>query len=345
MSGTIMSIRSAQACRQFDAAMRAATWLGAIVGAALWLVAVVVPAVANAAPAPGDHNGTLQFEGLSRTFIVHVPPQEQPATGKTPAVIMLHGAGGSGRGAISQTGWNRTSDAEGFLVVYPDAEPLDPAQPAGFLRNPRLWNDGRRKPDFGSRHVDDVGFISALIDYLEKNYNADPERVFVTGFSNGSAMALRVGVELAPRVAAVAGVSGELRYQGRAMSAPVPMLFIIGDKDPLNPIDGGEVKLPWGPPHNNPPVAQTLAAWRAMLGCGADASIGRIGPDVTESVWSHCARGGAVEYYTVANMGHAWPGGTSHLPERLVGPPSRAINACEVIWSFFKPHRRSAARG
>ncbi len=341
-----MRIRWAQACRQIDAATRAAMWIGAIVGAALWLVTALAPAVANAAPAasaPGDHGGSLQFGGLNRTFIVHIPPLARAAGEKIPTVIMLHGAGGSGSNAISQTGWNRTADADGFLVVYPDAEPLDPAEPASFLRNPRLWNDGRKKPDFGTRHVDDVGFIAALIDYLEKNYAADPERIYVTGFSNGSAMALRVGVELAQRVAAVAGVSGELRYDGRAMSAAVPMLFIIGGKDPLNPIDGGEVKLPWGRPQQHPPVAQTLAAWRAMLGCGGDAKTERIAPGVTEAVWSHCARGGAVEYYTVADMGHAWPGGTSHLPERIVGPPSHAINACEVIWSFFKSQRRTPA--
>jgi polyhydroxybutyrate depolymerase len=341
MNGTLMSIRWPQGIRQFKGAVRAAMRTGAVAGAALWLVTVVAPA----APAPGDHGGSLEFGGLNRTFIVHVPAHASPAGGKVATVIMLHGAGGSGSGAISQTGWNRTSDADGFLAVYPDAEPLDPSQPASFLRNPRLWNDGRRKPDFGNRHVDDVGFISALIDYLEKNYAADPSRIYVTGFSNGSAMALRAGVELAGRVAAVAGVSGDLYYEGRAMNAPVPMLFIIGSKDPLNPIEGGEVKLPWGRAQQHPPVALTLAAWRAMLGCSADARTERPAADVTETIWAHCSRGGAVEYYTVANMGHAWPGGTSHLPVRLVGPPSRAINACEVIWSFFKSERRSAAGG
>jgi polyhydroxybutyrate depolymerase len=326
--------------RPLGAALRTAIWMGAIAGAALWMATAAAPAIAHAAAAPGDHSGSLQFGGLSRTFIVHVPPQAQATDGKIPVVIMLHGAGGSGRSASTQTGWSRRADADGFIVVYPDAEPFDPGAPASFLRNPRLWNDGRRKVDFGNRHVDDVGFISALIDYLEKNYGADSRRIYVTGFSNGSSMALRVGVELAHRVAAVAGVSGELYYSGRAMSAPVPMLFMIGAKDPLNPIEGGEVKLPWGPPHEHPPVAPTLAAWRAMLGCGGVAATGHVGPDVTEAVWDHCARGGEVVYYTIANMGHAWPGGVSHLPERLVGSPSNALIATQVIWNFFKSRRR-----
>jgi poly(3-hydroxybutyrate) depolymerase len=37
----------------------------------------------------------------------------------------------------------------------------------------------------------------------------------------------------------------------------LPILYILGTKDPLMPIDGGEVKLPWGK-RENPPVAVPL---------------------------------------------------------------------------------------
>jgi polyhydroxybutyrate depolymerase len=41
-----------------------------------------------------------------------------------------------------------------------------------------------------------VHFISALIDHLEKKYNIDNERVYVTGISNGGMMTFRLGCEL-----------------------------------------------------------------------------------------------------------------------------------------------------
>ncbi len=310
---------------------------------ALWLLTAVAPAIAHAAsaaPAPGDHQDSFKFGGLVRTFIVHVPTGLR-AGAKVPVVIMLHGAGGSGAGASEQTGWSREADAGGFIVAYPDGTPPDPDQPASFRRNPRLWNDGRKAGGFGRGNVDDVGFISALIDYLEKNYAADPDRIYLTGFSNGAAMTLRAGVELSGRLAAIAPVSEQLWYDGRTLAAPVPMLFIVGDQDPMNPIVGGEVKL-WGPAQYHPPIAQTIAAWRTMLGCGGDGQVARDNGGVKEIVWDKCSKGGEVEFYTIAGMGHVWPGGVSHLPARFVGPSSNALDATKIIWEFFKSHPKQS---
>ncbi len=76
-------------------------------------------ASAPAMTAAGDHNESLALQNLQRRFIVHLPPG---FTGKKKlaAVIMLHGAGGTGRGAMRQTGWDRKADAENFIAVFPD---------------------------------------------------------------------------------------------------------------------------------------------------------------------------------------------------------------------------------
>jgi len=51
-----------------------------------------------------------------------------------------------------------------------------------------------------------------------------------------------------------------------------------------------------------------------------------------------CHGNAEVVFYTVAGMGHFWPGGKSHLPERVIGKSSDAINATDVIWEFFRQH-------
>jgi polyhydroxybutyrate depolymerase len=43
-----------------------------------------------------------------------------------------------------------------------------------------------------------------------------------------------------------------------------------------------------------------------------------------------------VELYLVADNGHAWPGG-QRGSTRADGP-SRAINATEAMWAFFRAH-------
>src|SRR5258705_11554629 len=147
-------------------------------------------------PAPGDHNESLEVGAgafkTTRTFVVHVPVGFDGKS-KVPVVFMLHGAGGSGAGAEPQTGWAAKADREGFIAVFPDGTPVRPALPARFLANPRLWNDGSGRGAGITENVDDDGFVSAMIDYLEARYDADPDRIYCTRFSNGASMTFSVG--------------------------------------------------------------------------------------------------------------------------------------------------------
>jgi polyhydroxybutyrate depolymerase len=292
------------------------------------------------ASTPGNHDESLKFGGLTRTFIVHVPPSFNGKS-RVPVVFMLHGAGGSGAGADSETGWTGKSDREGFIVVFPDGTPPRPSLPARFLLNPRLWNDGSGRGAAGKENIDDVGFISAIIDFVEAHYAADPDRIYCTGFSNGASMTFSVGVNLSNRIAAIAPVSGHLWLKQKQLAYPVPLLFIIGTEDPLNPIAGGNVKLPWGVEQYHPPVEDSLKEWERMIGCGPQVETARDGNGVRELVYDRCSKGGEVLYYRIDGLGHVWPGGQNKLPEKWVGKPSDKLNATNVIWDFFKAHPRA----
>jgi polyhydroxybutyrate depolymerase len=50
------------------------------------------------------------------------------------------------------------------------------------------------------------------------------------------------------------------------------------------------------------------------------------------------ARGAEALFYTVDDLGHTWPGGSSLLPRWLVGPSTRKMNATDLIWEFFVRH-------
>ena len=115
--------------------------------------------------------------------------------------------------------------------------------------------------------------------------------------------------------------------------------IIVGTKDPLNPLGGGKVKLPSGDDRESP-TGRGFAQ-----GVGADARLRTGSADgsqqgVLEITYDQCAKGGEVEYYRVAGLGHIWPGGNNRLPEKWVGKPSDALNATDVIWEFFKAHPR-----
>ena len=225
--------------------------------------------------------------------------------------MMIHGAGGSADFAVDETGWSRLADAARFAVVYPEGMPAKPDKAPKFLTNPQEWNDGSGR----GRH-DDVGFLLAILDNLAGLI--DPVRVYVTGFSNGAGMAFRFAAEHADRVAAVAPVAGHCWMADPRPVRPIPTIYLIGNADPLVPLDGGTARTPWGRVDGRPAIADTLHRWASVIGNapGSDLFPVRIIP----------------------GHGHHWPGGKALLSERLGGPASSAVDATTEIWEFFQRH-------
>src|SRR5262249_16737213 len=161
-----------------------------------------------------------------------------------------HGTGGTAAWADSETGWSKLAQHEGFALALPEALRPDPDSPPKFQTNPQRWNDGSRSmAEFATEHsemdpmadknsdshprirhpnCDDVAFLSEVIDDAMKRAAVDPDRVFVSGFSNGAGMAFRAAAELADRIAAVAPVAGYCGLPHPKPARPVPTLYMVG---------------------------------------------------------------------------------------------------------------------
>jgi polyhydroxybutyrate depolymerase len=240
-----------------------------------------------------------------------VRPPGSPPPGGWPVVLFLHGTGGTAAWAAADTGWPAAAERFGFLLALPDGLPPNPAKPPKFLTNPPRWNDGSTRPgDRLHADADDVEFLTAVLDHLVEAEGADLRRAFVCGFSNGAGMAFRLAAERADRVAAVAPVAGYCSATGRA-SRPVPAFYLVGDADPLVPLAGGPVRLPWGGTVVRPAVSATLARWAEVSGRPAAAEV-------------------------VPGLGHHWPGGKGMLGEQLGGPVGGPVDGVGRVWAFFR---------
>src|SRR5438128_5802440 len=109
---------------------------------------------------------TLTVGGVARHALVHVPPGD--VTSPRPAVIMLHGSGGTGAWALRETRWDELADEVDCVVVCPDATRPRPDLAVRFYTNPPVWNDGSGLPPTDRVTADDIGFIRALIDELPR---------------------------------------------------------------------------------------------------------------------------------------------------------------------------------
>ncbi|MFA4945211.1 MAG: PHB depolymerase family esterase [Lentisphaeria bacterium] len=186
-------------------------------------------------PAPDLTRETFRFGGRERSCYRHLPPTYESAA-RLPVVLALHGGGkGDAAQMAAHTGFCELADREGFIAVFPNG--VD-----------GQWNDGRGRTYYKTDNtdVDDIGFISALIDRLVETHNGDPERIYVTGISNGGHMALRLGCEISSRLAAIAPVCASIPkniYGNCTPAAPLPVLLMNGTDDPLVPWNGGSIRF------------------------------------------------------------------------------------------------------
>ncbi len=292
---------------------------------------------------PGDHALVLRVGDLDRRYVVHVPPGGEGSR-PMPVVIMFHGGGGTARGAMRETDWALKADREGFLAVFPEALPPDPARASRFRGNAQVWNDGSGRAHAGRRKTPDAAFVNAMLDDLATRFDVDSRRLYATGFSNGASMAFRVGIELSTRIAAVAPVAGALWIREARLERPVSLFYITGDADPLNPLEGGTPRLAMGLASREmtavpkPPVREHVATWARLLGCQAEPEAVTPVPGVTTTVYRDGRDGSEVRFTVIKDHGHVWPGGRSLLPESWVGKSSDAFGATDAIWAFFESH-------
>ncbi len=280
-------------------------------------------------------DGELTHAGSTRSYVYWLPSGQRPPGG-WPLVLALHGFGGSGRNVLEQGRWVDKARTEGFALLAPDGSLKQPDRRQSFIANPRSWNAGPATDSPASeRGVDDIGFLRALLTQFIAEQRIDARRVYATGFSNGAAMAFRVGAELPERVAAIAPVANALLVPVGELKPPVSLLLIWGDADPLNPIAGGRVKRA-GASVDRPSAAASLAQWATALAC-PPAVTREIAPGVSRQSHLGCAGGSAAEFVTIQGLGHQWPGGVNYL-RPISGPGSERASATPLIWEFFQSH-------
>lgn len=285
---------------------------------------------------PGEYGRWLHVGDRDRYYLVHVPPQYRPEV-PMPVVIVLHGGGGNPDVVRYQTGMDNTSNLNGFIVVYPAAtSPL-------FTDRLLFWNAGATPKNRRQRNVDDVAFLSAVLDDVSQYFNVDPRRVFATGISNGAHMCYLLAARLSDRIAAIAPVAGQRAVGQYAPVAPKPMPLIHfhGEQDTWMPVAGG---------HSNPdrsgfeefeiaPLAEAIRSWVEHNGCAGEPSESHIGR-ARRLQYGACQDSADVVLWVLENGGHTWPGGRVTKTEERggVGRVNTDISASSEIWKFFEQH-------
>jgi polyhydroxybutyrate depolymerase len=273
----------------------------------LALLALLLPSLASAVLVPGDNDRTIQVDGLTRQYRVHVPPGWTPGT-QAPVVFDVHGWSTTAALQQSLSGLQAVSDREGFLVVWPQG-----------LNN--QWNAGIC---CGNPGLDDVAFFRAAVDAVLAEAGADRRRVYITGLSNGGAMSHKLACEASDVFAAAAPLAFPLPYPSLtdcAPARPMPILMTMGLTDALVKYENGEFGS----------APATFARWRDLHGCTGTPTLVPHGQSRCETFEAaQCASGYPVGLCSV--VAQEFPGQFFSGHILYLNPD---LNLAEEVWAFL----------
>tara|TARA_B100001250_G_scaffold330853_1_gene295817 strand:+ start:1497 stop:2522 length:1026 start_codon:yes stop_codon:yes gene_type:complete len=264
---------------------------------------------------------TMLHNGLERSYILYVP-ESYSENNPTPLVLNLHGYSSNAGQQMIYSDFYTIAETEGFILIHPEGT-VD-------IFDFQFWNSG------DLAEIDDVGFLSALIDTIVSEYTINTDRVYSMGMSNGGFMSYRIACELSDKIAAIASVTGSMstnQISSCNPSNPVPVMQVHGTSDPtvlyngsvgIEPID--DVVSFWVNLNNcnTQPIFNYIADLNLIDLCTAEHYIYEEGDNDT-----------SVELYKVINGGHTWPGAA--IP--LVGNnTNQDFSASEKIWEFFNKY-------
>jgi polyhydroxybutyrate depolymerase len=287
--------------------------------------------------------GKFQHDALAvaqrqRTFSFYVPD----SVAKSPALIFaLHGSWGNGvrMRKLSHFQFDLLADREGFIVVYPDGY-------KGF------WNDCRRSADYAANveNIDDPAFFRAMVAFFAERFHADATRIYALGVSNGGQMVYRLALEMPETFAALAAVAANLPVEAlldcEQSRRPVSIAILNGTRDPINPYNGGLVKL-FGNSSRGMvrSSAESAKYWADLAGAEQPAAVQRL-PEadgdphtwIDRQIWQGRDEV-EVRLYSLHGSGHVLPSRTSSVMEFVLGGAAGDVESAPELWDFFSAHR------
>jgi poly(hydroxyalkanoate) depolymerase family esterase len=173
--------------------------------AALTVAAFAPASTASAAAAGTTSHTYTEPGGLTRDYLVHVPPGTAHAG--RPVVVFLHGCNQTAEQAEAATQFDSLADSRDFVVVYPkQVQAQNSSAPLADGNGIGCWN--WFLPDDQERGSGEPGVLAGIAKQVVQDQQADPSRVYVEGISAGADMSVILGATYPDVFAAVGSLAG-----------------------------------------------------------------------------------------------------------------------------------------
>ncbi|MGW1562302.1 alpha/beta hydrolase family esterase [Streptomyces sp. NPDC002144] len=283
---------------------------------------------------------TIHHDGMDRTYALHLPPELDQTGRRVPVLVELHGSGSHPEQQFRVSGLHRVAEELGLVHVLPQAAiplTLFPGWEPGYAWNvpgvPLPHADGAGQP----HSADDMSFIGALLDELDRLLPLDRRRIYLAGYSGGGRLCSHL-LYAREGFAAAGIVAGLRRPRGAAGRAhprddrPHRLPSIVafhGTADPVNPFKGGpDARWDAG-------VLETAAAIAADADAEPLPRRYRVSDGARLVRYVDPSGHPLVDQYVLEGGVHTWPGSHDDEHARLFGGISREIDASAIMSRLF----------
>jgi polyhydroxybutyrate depolymerase len=254
--------------------------------------ASIEDAAIDAAAGPDARDTTLVD---ARPYELRVPTGYVAGT-PTPLVVLLHGYGASGSIQEQYFKFAPVAEANTWLYAIPDG--------TKDANNRQFWAATNACCGSG---VDDVAYLTAVIDDVAAQYSVDPKRVYLLGHSNGGFMAHRMACDRADRIAAIVSLAGATWNDAAQCvpTGPVAVAQVHGTMDETILYGGGTAFGVY------PSAMTTFSRWSTLNSCTGTAERTTLdlvtalaGNETRVEAAQTCTAGGASELWTIEGGTH-----------------------------------------
>jgi len=245
---------------------------------------------------------------VEREYHFFIP--SNPSDGPLSLVAILPG-GSAGPWLFPQQGlFEELAEEEGIVLAY--------------LIGQRLpHNEGAWQLNTDAQSMQDIDYITAVIDDISASQTVDPSAVYAIGYSLGSMFSYELACQMSTRFAAIASFAGTMPVAAKSCEPErnVPIMHIHGVEDPIIAYSNTWDWKSWDSVGTMRDIPSLVQYWEDKYNCQ---NMSETESDTsTHIVHDQCDQDARFEHHRIEAGTHEWP-------ENING-----VSTHSVIWSFL----------
>ena len=273
-----------------------------------------------------DHRGD------AREYIVYIPSTYDEDQ-EHALVFQLHGGSGNGEKFYTISGWNELAEQHHFIAVYPTSYVYDLKKNGCGNDLITKWNNYNLPKEVcpTAKLRDDSDYFDQVLDELMATYRVDESRVYFAGFSSGSGMTSRLGVELSDRITAIGGLAGffpqDTTFAPQRIRPLHLMLGTVDEKIAPETSFGDTIPMDFSAVFADPTLRRTIKSYITTFDLDPNYIVTNSSEHILTATFA--GKSGNPDHFMkftlLKNVGHNFPN------------PANQPGIADMLWDFFEP--------